>query len=92
MELSYCGNCEKKTGHKRSTSFATFFAVIITMGIWIFAIPFYPKRCIICGMTKGDGLRLASAKGLGTGNIPLIKMVGWALLIVVIVLTIFGRA
>jgi len=49
MEMLDCQNCGKRTGHKRTLGFGTFFAVLITFGLWILTIPFYPKRCIICG-------------------------------------------
>jgi hypothetical protein len=49
MEMLDCHNCGKRTGHKRTLGFGTFFAVFLTFGLWILAIPFYPKRCIICG-------------------------------------------
>ncbi|RLC35975.1 hypothetical protein DRH29_05420 [candidate division Kazan bacterium] len=52
MDFSYCSNCGKKTGHKRFLGFGTFFAVVLTAGVWILAIPFYPKRCIICGQEQ----------------------------------------
>ena len=49
MEMIYCSVCGKKTGHKRSLGFGTFFAVLVTGGLWLLAIPGYPKRCVICG-------------------------------------------
>ena len=52
MDFSYCPNCGKSTGHKRALSWGTFFAVIITFGFWILMIPFYPKRCIVCGSSE----------------------------------------
>lgn len=52
MEMVHCPNCSKMTGHKRALGWGTFFAVLITAGLWIFIIPFYPKRCIICGEGK----------------------------------------
>lgn len=53
MEMIHCSNCDKITGFKRALGFGTFFAVLITAGVWIFVLPFYPKRCIVCGLTKG---------------------------------------
>jgi len=35
---------------KRQLGFGTFFEVIITGGLWLLAIPFYPKR----GTTSGE--------------------------------------
>ena len=53
MELIYCPNCGKRSGFKRALGFGTFFAVLITCGLWLLVIPFYPVRCINCGMTRG---------------------------------------
>ncbi|MGD0231533.1 MAG: hypothetical protein ABSC19_14450 [Syntrophorhabdales bacterium] len=47
--MLHCQNCGKRTGHKRALGFGTFFMVIITCGFWILAIPWYPKRCSVCG-------------------------------------------
>ena len=52
MEMIVCPNCNKLTGFKRVIGFGTFFAVLFTFGFWLFTIPFYPKRCITCGLTK----------------------------------------
>jgi len=49
MEYLYCPNCCKMTGHKRALGWGTFFAGVFTFGVSTLAIPFYPKRCIICG-------------------------------------------
>jgi hypothetical protein len=56
MEMIFCPNCEKLTGFKRALGFGTFFAVLITAGLWLLAIPFYPKRCITCGFAKSDAV------------------------------------
>jgi hypothetical protein len=37
------------TGYKRALGWGTFFGAIFTFGLLIFIIPFYPKRCIVCG-------------------------------------------
>lgn len=52
MEISYCPSCEKETGHKRMLGWGTLLGCIFTFGLWILSIPFYPKRCIICGHTS----------------------------------------
>jgi len=54
MENSYCPNCKKNTGRKRAFGWGTFFGVLITFGLWILALPFYPKRCIICGNSDSE--------------------------------------
>ena len=49
MKVYYCHNCQKTTGYKRSLGWGTFFGGLFTLGISLLFIPFYPKRCIICG-------------------------------------------
>ncbi len=56
MEMIFCPNCNKLTGYKRVIGFGTFFAVLLTAGVWFLAIPFYPKRCITCGLRKSDSI------------------------------------
>src|ERR1039458_7766339 len=52
MQMIQCPNCGKMTGFKRALGFGTFFMVLITGGLWLLAIPFYPQRCITCGLTS----------------------------------------
>jgi hypothetical protein len=49
MNTAYCPKCKQETGFQRKLGFGTFFAVLITGGLWLLALPFYPKRCVICG-------------------------------------------
>lgn len=45
--------------------FGTFFAVLITAGFWLLAIPFYPKRCVVCGsdlQSRSQNLKIKSQK------------------------------
>lgn len=49
MTFEPCDNCGKPTGHRRAFGWGTFFAVVLTVGLWLVALPFYPPRCIICG-------------------------------------------
>jgi hypothetical protein len=56
MEMIFCPNCNKLTGYKRLLGFGTFFAVLLTAGFWLLTIPFYPKRCITCGLSKSDSV------------------------------------
>lgn len=30
----------------------TFLVVLHTCGLWLFVIPLYPARCIVCGMSR----------------------------------------
>jgi hypothetical protein len=83
MEMIFCQNCGELTGYKRALSFGTFFAVLLTAGLWLLAIPFYPKRCITCGLGKSDsapwyktwrlGLALAVAVIAGGGTASLLR-------------------
>lgn len=54
MQMIHCTNCGKINGFKRNLGFGTFFMVVLTAGFWLFALPFYPKRCIVCGIDKGS--------------------------------------
>ncbi len=49
MRYLYCENCARKSGYKRNYGWGTFFAVILTLGLWFFIMPFYPMRCMNCG-------------------------------------------
>lgn len=50
MRFLYCPNCGKMTGHKRVIGVGTIIGGVFTAGASLNAIPFYPKRCIVCGM------------------------------------------
>lgn len=50
--MIYCPNCERHRGFKRSLGFGTLFAVVLSCGLWLLAIPFYPARCVVCGLTR----------------------------------------
>jgi hypothetical protein len=54
MQQGYCDSCRRMTGFKRSLGWGTFFGSIITFGILILFIPFYPKRCVVCGNLIGN--------------------------------------
>jgi osmotically-inducible protein OsmY len=54
MQMLLCPNCGKLTGFKRALGFGTFFMVLLTAGLWLLVIPFYPARCITCGLTRGS--------------------------------------
>ena len=56
MQMIHCPNCGKLTGFKRSLGFGTFFMVVLTGGLWLLAIPFYPTRCITCGLTRSSAV------------------------------------
>jgi hypothetical protein len=56
MEMIFCPNCNKLTGYKRVIGFGTLFAVLLTAGLWLLTLPFYPQRCITCGLRKSDSV------------------------------------
>ena len=53
MISAFCPSCNRVTGHKRALGWGTFFAAGLTAGVWLLAIPFYQKRCMICGTLPG---------------------------------------
>src|SRR5208282_370449 len=53
MFQTQCANCGQPRGFARRLGFGTLFMVLITFGLWLFVIPFYPARCITCGLTRG---------------------------------------
>jgi len=63
MIFKHCANCQKLTGHKRAFGAGTVIGFLFTFGLWIFAMPFYPIRCSVCGMEIG-------LKEAGTGLLP----------------------
>jgi hypothetical protein len=44
----YCHLCNRPVEAKRQIGIGTLILVLITGGLAIIAIPFYPKRCSIC--------------------------------------------
>ena len=49
MKRQHCETCGKPMPFKRHLGWGTFFAAVITGGVWLLAIPFYPIRCAQCG-------------------------------------------
>ena len=52
MDVKYCNICNEERGFKRHLGWGTFFMILLTAGFWIIALPFYPKRCIVCGHSE----------------------------------------
>jgi hypothetical protein len=78
MITQYCNNCGKYTGHKRVIGIGTFFAAVLTLGAWIFVTPLYPKRCIVCGLTKNLGGHPPES-AFSKPSTYLIIFIGWIL-------------
>jgi hypothetical protein len=54
MKNYYCANCGRQTPHKRFFLWGSWIMTCLTGFFWLLAIPFYPKRCIICGNKLGE--------------------------------------
>jgi hypothetical protein len=52
MNFRYCLKCEEQTAHKRVLGVGTIIMAILTLGLWLLVIPFYPTRCIHCATPK----------------------------------------
>lgn len=57
MDIRFCPNCKQNTCYQRHIGFGTILLIIITSGAWILAIPFYKKKCKICGCEQFDVAR-----------------------------------
>lgn len=44
-----CKSCGRITAHKRIFGTGTCLALIFSVGFWTLLMPFYPRRCVICG-------------------------------------------
>lgn len=49
--MKWCDLCRRNVEPKRKIGAGSLIAVLVTFGWWILAIPFYKKRCPICGGT-----------------------------------------
>lgn len=61
MATMYCALCRRPVEARRVIGVGTVALAVITGGVWLIAIPFYPKRCSICrsaavSLTGGDGM------------------------------------
>ncbi len=67
MQVAYCANCGKHTGHKRSVGVGTALGALVTGGASLLAVPAYGKRCVICGLTveQAESLRVRYCTGCG---------------------------
>lgn len=44
MIAAPCPSCQRVTSHKRALGWGTFFAAVLTGGLWLLVIPFYKPR------------------------------------------------
>jgi hypothetical protein len=53
MFVTYCLSCQRRTGFRAHYGFiGTLLMLLITCGLWLFALPFYPKHCVACGCVR----------------------------------------
>jgi hypothetical protein len=68
MIVTNCPSCQRVTGHKRALGWGTFFAVVLTGGLWLLALPLYKARCVICGTLPTEaGPRVVSEEARVAG-------------------------
>jgi len=61
MQVAFCANCGKRTGHKRSIGVGTALGALVTGGASLLAVPAYGKRCVICGLTESEAAKTTPA-------------------------------
>lgn len=49
MKRQPCPDCQRPRGFRRSFGLGTVLALLLTGGLWLVALPFYPLRCRECG-------------------------------------------
>lgn len=79
MQVAFCANCGKHTGHKRNIGVGTALGAVVTGGLSLAAVPAYSKRCVICGLTAGQARRLspsAQAVRKALKNTPYTRLAG----------------
>lgn len=57
MSQNFCSNCQRATRFGRRYSWGTLIMVIVTQLWWILAMPFYPRRCKVCGIKLVDSAK-----------------------------------
>jgi len=85
MEISFCQNCGKNTGHKRALGAGTILGAVVTGGVSLLGVPFYGKRCVICGLTAEQAAQVTSKQSSGRVTAA-DEAQGWLVLFLVICL------
>jgi hypothetical protein len=49
MPAMYCTLCRRPVEARRHVGAGTIILAVVTGGLWLVTIPFYAKRCFICG-------------------------------------------
>jgi hypothetical protein len=84
MRRGYCDDCGAQRPFRRAFGWGTFFAVLVTLGGWILALPFYPLRCPQCGRTFSGSTPAPSISAPGMGRLDWLFLV--ALIMAILVL------
>ena len=51
MSTMYCALCRRPVDARRQIGAGTIALAVVTAGVSLLAVPFYPKRCAICRST-----------------------------------------
>ncbi len=88
MIIAYCKNCGKATGHKRTIGVGTLLGGALTGGISILAVPLYPKRCVVCGLSTSEGEQVSTPSSPASSSqvTKADKFQGWIVLVGVVAL------
>ena len=57
MSERYCHNCECVRETERDIGIGSIFLVFVTAGLWLFLLPFYPKRCTVCDSSQTSAIK-----------------------------------
>ena len=63
MSTMFCALCSRPVEARRQIRAGTIALAVLTAGISLLAVPFYPKRCSICKSTAVSYSRPESAAG-----------------------------
>jgi hypothetical protein len=69
----YCALCNRPVEAKRQIGAGTVILAVITGGLALLAVPFYPRRCSICKSTAVSPSPLDMAAA-GSGDSPLTRL------------------
>jgi len=64
MSTMYCALCRRPVEARRQPGAATIVLGVLTIGLSLLALPFYPKRCPIC---RSSALHPAPPRGVEDG-------------------------
>ncbi|MEX0891783.1 MAG: hypothetical protein WEB88_06390 [Gemmatimonadota bacterium] len=68
MAAMHCALCDRPVEARRRIGAGTVFFAVITAGVSLLAVPFYRKRCPICGSTALSYGRLGIGPGTASGG------------------------